>query len=403
MSRIKHLLSFHLLTLLFILSTPSVFSQQIQDLESKSIDEYYEISILTCGTGADLYAAFGHSAIRVKEHSSGMDRVYNYGVFNFNDPNFYSKFTLGSLDYYLDTTSFENFIYEYEVTERKVIEQKLNLPQAEIHDIFTFLENNALPENKYYRYDFTEDNCATKIRDVFTNTLDINFLWGDILNNKTSTYRHAINLELPYSHWTRFGINIILGSKVDEPINDDQIMFLPKYLSHAFINASYRLEPLVKNTEIIQPKETLLNKGFNGPLWMNIGILILVALSFHTRIFGYLKPTIRFIVLFATGILGLFILFMWLGTEHIQTKNNYNILWAVPTNIIIAFLAHKKKAWIKMVALANISLLMVAFIIHLLGMQILPLIELSPLFLALIYIYLDLYKSNINTTNPHQV
>lgn len=398
MNRIIYFFCFFIIcSLLFFPFTP-LKAQEVFKTDTSQAAEQYEISILTCGPGTDLYAAFGHSAIRIKEASSGMDKVYNYGLFNFYDPGFYQKFTLGNLNYYLGTSSFTDFMYEYEQSERKVIEQKINLPQAEIQNIFSFLENNALPENKYYRYDFTEDNCATRIRDIFSNQLDINFLWGDILNNKKSTYRHAINLELVYNHWARFGINLLLGSVVDQPITDDQIMFLPKYLSHGLINASYRLEPLVTHTETIQPKETLQMQSFNGPLWMNIGILILVALSFHTRIFGYLKPIIRFVLLFATGLLGIFMLFMWLGTEHIQTKSNYNILWAVPTNIILAFLVKKNKSWIKIIALANISLLMVAFIIHLLGMQVIPLIELSPLLLSLIYIYLDLYKTQVAHT-----
>jgi FtsH-binding integral membrane protein len=64
--------------------------------------------------------------------------------------------------------------------------------------------------------------------------------------------------------------------------------------------------------------------------------------------------------------------------------------------VIVAFFAHKKRFWLKIYALAAISLLIVALAIHLIGFQQLPLIELSPLMLCLMYIYIDMYKQNVH-------
>ena len=63
------------------------------------------ISLLTCSPGAELYSTFGHSALRVVDQSAGTDIVYNYGVFDFYDPQFYTKFVRGKLLYYLDRKS----------------------------------------------------------------------------------------------------------------------------------------------------------------------------------------------------------------------------------------------------------------------------------------------------------
>ena len=61
-----------------------------------------EISIITCDPGQEaLYAAFGHSAIRINDPVLGIDLAYNYGVFDFNQPNFYLNFTRGHLIYKL--------------------------------------------------------------------------------------------------------------------------------------------------------------------------------------------------------------------------------------------------------------------------------------------------------------
>ncbi len=51
-----------------------------------------QISLITCGQGEELYSIFGHSAIRVKEISTGRDIIFNYGTFDFDDPDFYAKF-----------------------------------------------------------------------------------------------------------------------------------------------------------------------------------------------------------------------------------------------------------------------------------------------------------------------
>ena len=73
-----------------------IISQNIQSQSSK-LSVYSEISIITVGPGNVLFEAFGHSAIRVKDPVLRMDAVYNYGLFDFNQPNFYLNFIKGKL------------------------------------------------------------------------------------------------------------------------------------------------------------------------------------------------------------------------------------------------------------------------------------------------------------------
>ena len=76
-----------LLTLLTIHYSLFTFSQ------SDSCD--LRISLLTCSPGTELYSTFGHSALRVVDKSIGTDIIYNYGVFDFNDPGFLCKIRAG--------------------------------------------------------------------------------------------------------------------------------------------------------------------------------------------------------------------------------------------------------------------------------------------------------------------
>src|SRR6478736_8425500 len=85
------------------------------------------ISILTCDSGNELYSLFGHTGIRVSDPVNSIDIVYNYGAFDFSTPNFYLKFTKGDLQYFITTSTYDEFVAEYRYFQRGVYEQKLNL------------------------------------------------------------------------------------------------------------------------------------------------------------------------------------------------------------------------------------------------------------------------------------
>ncbi len=122
------------------------------------------MSVITCGPGTDeLYASFGHSAFRVLDRENKIDRVYNYGTFDFNTPNFYGKFAQGKLLYQLSAYNFGNFLKSYHRENRWVKGQVLDLDVNQVQKVFDFLEENAKPENRSYNYDFFYDNCSTKL------------------------------------------------------------------------------------------------------------------------------------------------------------------------------------------------------------------------------------------------
>jgi len=357
-------------------------------------DSRIRISILTCGVGDELYSSFGHNGVRIIDSAKGLDEVYNYGTFSFSDPDFYVKFLRGKLMYYLSKSSYNNFIDTYIEEKRNIQEQVINLTPAQKQEMIKLLEHNARPENREYKYDFFMDNCATRIRDLFPKVLGPEFYFGETIGNKKISYRGIMNHYLITKHWERLGVNLLLGSRIDSIMTDDGIMFLPDYVHKGLVHARYKGEHVVaQDIDILkhdQPKVST----FNGPLWMMIGILILTVLSFLVPAFRYLKPIMRFLVLFSTGLLGCIMLFMWVGTNHLACSDNYNILWAVPLNIVVAFVANKRRVWLKIYALAAISLLIVGLVINAIGIQQLPLIEISPMLLCLMYIYIDMYKQN---------
>jgi len=394
----------HLLLLILIISCCFPYPSHARSDTAAAHSRFsnsLRISVLTCGTGDELYASFGHTGIRVQDTIKGIDEVYNYGTFNFSDPDFYTKFTLGKLLYYIDKSSFDDFMSTYYYEKRTVDEQELLLRLPEKIKIVDYLENNLLPENRDYLYDFLYDNCATRIRDVFPETLGPAFHYGDILGDRKISFRIVINQYLFQKHWERLGINLLLGSPVDADMSDSTSMFLPDFLYKGLEKATYHGNNItMPNRALIEKVHVPAKPGLNTPFWVFTAVLALLMLSYFITALNWLKPILNGLLLFITGALGCFMLFMWLGTNHKACNENWNVLWALPFNIIIAFIAHRKMPFLRLYALAAITLLIVALILNIIGMQQLPLLEIIPLLAALTFIYIDMYKRNMPAPKP---
>ena len=173
---------------------------------AQALSERASISLLTGSPGTELYSTFGHSAIRVHDPSTGMDIVFNYGTFDFNTPNFYLKFAQGKLNYKLSIETFEQFRAGFIYENRSVVEQKFNLTQTQKNLLFALLEQNYLPENRFYKYDFFFDNCATRIRDLMITAFgeDFQYQYPEEWKNSGLTFRNLIDMYLTNHHWSDF-------------------------------------------------------------------------------------------------------------------------------------------------------------------------------------------------------
>ncbi|MDR2038162.1 MAG: DUF4105 domain-containing protein [Bacteroidales bacterium] len=299
----------------------------------------FEISLLTADPGKELFTSWGHSAIRVRDAVSGYDAVFNYGMFDFHAPNFYSNFAQGRLNYYLGAYDFDSFLASYAYENRKIKEQVFELDSVQKQFVINFLINNVQPENRYYLYHFFLDNCATRIRDLMILTYD-----GLVFPEEKAnfTYRELIYLYLGNHPWGRFGIDIALGLPTDQKTNMYEQMFLPDYLFDAFAEAKYNGKPIVKTTQdiFIPDRPAVQPPGFFTPMLVCCLILGLSVL------FCFIKKGARlfdFSLFFVVGLIGLLVVFLWFFTDHTNTINNLNIIWALPTHLIMAFFLLTKK------------------------------------------------------------
>lgn len=379
--------------LFFFLLLPAWLSAQYGSLSPAG-----EISILTIGPGSQLYDKFGHSAFRVKDSLAGVDLVFNYGVYDFDTPNFYTKFAQGKLLYQLGLNYYHDFYQNYVAENRWIKEQQLNLTKEEKQKIVDFLWNNALPENKDYLYDFFYDNCATKIRDVLIVNLDGNLNYKDDHIQTQYTFRELIQKNLKANTWGSLGIDTALGAIIDRDAKPIEYQFLPQYVYEGAENATIihdgKEEPLVKKETLLFQNKPVEEKNnfFLSPLSIFglIGLLI-IWITFKDIKRKKRSRTLDVIIFSVTGLIGVLLFLLWFATDHTATANNYNLLWAFPLSLIFVSIMAKKKLphYMRRYIFLLVTFLALLFIHWLTGVQEYP-IGLLPLFIALAFRYVYL-------------
>lgn len=346
-----------------------------------------KVMMYTCGPGDELYAGFGHSALWVSDPAQKIDRLYNYGTFDFDTPNFYTKFVRGKLNYILSAYPSRYFFNDYNSRKILVVGQLLNLNQVEKQRIFEFLENNALPANCEYKYDFFYDNCATRLRDVLVKIADgkVNFNTTD----KDLTFRKMLFPYLSWTPWTKFGINFILGLTSDKKATPWDYMYLPEYMQNAFAGATIEKEGNVRKL-VIQEKIYLpcrldfKNNKMDDPIVV-FGLILLftILVSLYEIRKKITFNWLNYIIFIVSSIAGLFLLFMWVGTDHIATAQNMNILWLLPAQtlfLISIWLA--KIVQRKLILIALVYQLFVSFIMFVWPQE----TEISFMIISLIFV-----------------
>lgn len=291
------------------------------------------VSLLTADPGDELYATFGHSALRVHDSLAGYDWVFNYGMFDFNASGFYANFAKGRMNYYLGVQRYEYFVNNYAAEGRAVYEQVLLLDSLQKAFITGFVYNNAQPENRYYRYHFFLDNCATRIRDLVEQTFG-NVEWPVFPQNPT--YRELVYECTRCQPWGRYGIDIALGMPTDQKTDTREQMFLPGYLAKAIAQATSNGKPIAGEMRpVVNPAHPLVVKPSAVTPMMVGCFLLALALAF-----SYIKKgagIFDFALFFVTGCTGVLVCFLWFFTDHTNTHDNLNIIWAPPTHAVMAF------------------------------------------------------------------
>lgn len=318
---------------IFLLLCLPFATVQAQEQKRETPDSI-RISLLTCASGEEIYSLFGHTAIRYENYTRGIDAVFNYGIFNFNAPNFILRFALGETDYQLGANNYERFAAEYYYLERDVWQQELNLTPQEKEKLIALLQENYRPENRVYRYNFFYDNCATRPRDLIEKSIEGTLEYADNMTdtNTGTSFRDLLHKYSEGHPWSRFGMDLCMGSQADKIINRRLMMFVPFYVQEYFdkariIDKEGQTRPLVLNEEkIVITGNGEIDRVSEGFTPMQAALLLFILIAAIT-IYGIRRRKtfweIDLVLFFAAGVAGCILAFLALFSQHPAVSPNY--------------------------------------------------------------------------------
>lgn len=359
-----------ILSILFLFISLTSFSQ------NPALNESTSVSIFTCGRGNELYTTFGHSAIRIKDTINNLDVVYNYGAFDFRTPNFYLKFVKGDLQYFINASLYDDFIVEYQIENREVVEQTLNLPLVKKQELFELLNASLYSDERYYTYKFIDRNCTTMVVEKINKILGKDLVQK--VDDTSISYRELLYPYFDNHFWYKFGINIIFGAKTDSKAVK---LFLPSELMHSLDKISIKGKPLVSKSEIII-KGAELKSEFsfvNSIYFVAIILLIIVLIN---------KKYITFSYLFVLGLFGLFLSLVGFYSLHKEVLWNYNALLFNPLFLVLPFL---KSQWFRKTTIICLIMLLIYTVIIITKPH---LILMLPFILTNAYLLFKFYKKS---------
>jgi hypothetical protein len=320
-------------------------------LQAIELSDSSSISLLTCSPGEELYSAFGHNGVRVTDFKNDFDVVFNYGTFNFEQPGFYTNFLKGEMRYMISTDRYMDFLRQYSNEQRSVSEQRLNLDVEDKKRVFAFLYTNALPDNREYYYDFFWDNCATRIRDVFEKVLQKRMRYNTVKAGfeENKTMHDMLRIYVADRPWVDYGFDLILGMPCEVEATPRYQTFLPDYLAKYFNSATVDGKPLVsEERRLLSFPPPVIEAPFK-PLYLSLLLLVIGVLLCIAEWKGKTHYYFDFLLFFSIGLLGTVFLSLWIFSSHYAVPENLNLLWLIPSHLIMSFflLLKKKRVWLK--------------------------------------------------------
>lgn len=303
----------------------------------KSHSEPLRASLITAWPGSEIYELCGHEAIRIQ--GDGIDSVWNFGIFNFDEPNFVYRFVKGETDYMVDAYPFEWFIPSYIRRGSRVEEQVLNLTPEETARLRSLLQKHTLPPLNRYRYNYIKNNCSTQIADLLDSVSGGKVIYNDTI--KYATYRDAMRAYHRNYPWYQFGIDIALGSGLEEELTQRDELFIPvEFHRHAARATLPDGRPLVVQTNVLYPgTDTAVlppTPFLLTPLWVSI---VIAALSLIIILWGWKTRALQrwwYAFYFAcAGLAGCLVFFLVCVSSHAATSPNLLIFWLNPAQLLI--------------------------------------------------------------------
>ena len=311
------------------------------------------VYLLTFGWGDEVWERFGHNAIWIKDRTRGTDTTYNWGMFDFNQPHFLRRFLTGDTRYWMEGIDLDAMLAEYRRRNRSILAQELNLTPAQRLKLQQFVRWNALPQNKFYRYDYYRDNCSTRLRDALDHALGGQLQLATVTRMTSGTYRTHTQRLLEDNIPLYTGVTLALGHPAEKPLSMWQEMFLPVRMANnlrtvRIADSTGTPTPLVRSEMALftsgrAPEPSAPPNYF--PWYVAAGILVAAALIALVRsaegghkVAFFAATAIATLWSLVAGLAGTALLIAWLFTKHYFMGRNENLMHFDPLSIALAVL-----------------------------------------------------------------
>ncbi|MDR2518815.1 MAG: DUF4105 domain-containing protein [Spirochaetaceae bacterium] len=353
---------------LICLLAPPLASQDYAEAGAKARGERLTLKIAVIGPGDALYFWWGHIALIIEDEAASTALFYDYGVFSFENKNFFTNFALGRLLYSCRATPVAENLYGYIRTNRDITVYTLDIAPEKREEIRRFAEKNILPENRDYYYHHFKDNCATRIRDLIDLAVDGQFKDRFGAAPGRYTLRQHVRRHTWFSPFIDWILNFWMGQDIDTPITVWQEMFLPSEIGRRIEGFQY-LDPSGARRVLVREREAV-NTARNRPAvleaprrqWIRAlpaglgiaGYFIALGIVFRkdraSSLYRRLCGAGQSLLGLFFGLAGSVLFFMTFFTNHDYTYHNSNILYinplllaALPLGILYAGKGHEKR------------------------------------------------------------
>ena len=301
---------------------------------------------LTFGPGEHPFLKFGHNAILVQP-KDGPGWVFNFGTFDFGDPELILKFLRGRFNYWLSVSGAEATMEAYAAEDRTIISQELDLTAAQKWALWQALRENARPENRAYLYDYFYDNCSTRVRDAIDRVIGGRLRAAGQAPGSLTLRAHALRSVADFLP-EYLGLYLGLARATDRPIDRWAETFLPERLTDLL--RTVRLpdgageKKLVKSERVVY-QSTRPAKPTRPPNWALYFLAVGVAVGGAMLLLGRLGRRRRWARILlgcatsgvggAFGLLGLILACLWAFTNHKVAHANANIMQFAPWALVL--------------------------------------------------------------------
>jgi hypothetical protein len=303
----------------------------------------YQIAVVTLGPGTDLFTMFGHTALLVNDRLNNIEKIYNFGEFDYSQKHLAYKFLSGDLKFWISIGSFPFLKKQVEKGERSLTLQTLALTPRETRAVLQLVDEATLSSHRNYRYHHYTANCCTKVRDLLDRAL------GGLLlsthREESRTFRYWTNRSSSEYPLLMLFFQLILNRKIDEPITSFDAMYLPFNLLEG-LGSTLRSDgiPLVSSKQVVFPDRRKPRRPIVSWALIFSGLAFFILSTAAPLVLRKEKLALNLFALglclfgLFSGAVGAILLLLWRSALLVDLHANENLFVFSPTHLIFTAL-----------------------------------------------------------------